>query len=112
MLIGEFHHTLDNKNRVIIPSKFVKELGEEIIITRGFERCLIVYSLDKWNEIITKFSTLAITKTDTRKFMRIFLSGATSCKFDSQKRICIPSILKNYAGINKETVIIGLDDHL
>ena len=112
MLIGEFHHNLDNKNRLMLPSKLISELGEEIIVTRGFERCLMVYPISKWNEIIAKFSELAITKSDTRKFMRIFLSGATSCKFDSQKRICIPGILKSYAGIEKETVILGLDDHL
>ena len=112
MLIGEFHHNLDNKNRLMMPSKLIRELGEEVIVTRGFERCLMVYPISKWNEMIAKFSELAITKSDTRKFMRIFLSGATSCKFDSQNRICIPGILKSYADIEKETVILGLDDHL
>ena len=112
MQIGEFHHNLDNKNRLMMPSKLIRELGEEVIVTRGFERCLMVYPISKWNEMIAKFSELAITKSDTRKFMRIFLSGATSCKFDSQNRICIPGILKSYADIEKETVILGLDDHL
>ena len=112
MLIGEFHHNLDNKNRMIIPSKLKDELGDEVIVTRGFERCLMVYPLEKWDEIIAKFSQAPITKSDTRKFMRIFLSGATSCKFDNQNRICIPSVLKTYANITKEVVILGLDDHL
>ena len=112
MLIGEFHHNLDNKNRLMMPSKIVSNLGEEVIVTRGFEKCLMVYPLEKWDNIIAKFSELAITKSDTRKFMRILLSGATSCKFDSQKRINIPSTLKSYAGMSKEVVIIGLDDHL
>lgn len=112
MLIGEYHHNLDNKNRLMMPSKLLNELENEVIVTRGFESCLMVYPIKKWESVIEKFSLLKITKSDTRKFLRILLSGATSCKFDSQNRICIPSILKSYAGIDKECVILGLDDHL
>jgi len=112
MLIGEYHHNLDNKNRLMMPAKTLSELGEEVIVTRGFEKCLMVYPMEKWNSVISKFSELTITKSDTRKFMRILLSGATSCKFDGQNRICLPGVLKSYAAINKETVILGLDDHL
>ena len=112
MLIGEFHHNLDEKNRLMLPSKTLSELGDEVIVTRGFEKCLLVYPIEKWNSVITKFSELSITKSDTRKFMRILLSGATSCKFDAHARICIPGVLKTYAGLNKEAVILGLDDHL
>ncbi len=112
MLIGEFHHNLDDKNRLAMPSKVLESLGDEVIVARGFEKCLMVYPLEKWNAIIAKFSELSITKADTRKFMRILLSGATSCKIDSQNRINIPAVLKSYAGITKETVILGLDDHL
>lgn len=112
MLIGEFHHNLDNKNRLMMPAKVLPFLGDEVIVARGFERCLLVYPLEKWDSVIAKFSELSITKSDTRKFMRILLSGATSCKFDSQKRICIPGVLKDYAEITKEVVVLGLDDHL
>lgn len=112
MLIGEFHHNLDNKNRLMMPAKVLPNLGSEIILARGFEHCLLVYPLEKWDEVIAKFRELSITKSDTRKFMRILLSGATSCKFDSQNRICIPGILKDYACISKSVVIIGLDDHM
>ncbi len=112
MLIGEYHHNLDNKNRLMMPSKTLNELGLEVIVARGFEHCLMVYPMAKWERVIEKFSELSITKSDTRKFMRILLSGASSCKFDSQNRICIPSVLKSYADIDKEVVILGLDDHL
>lgn len=112
MLIGEFHHNLDNKNRLAMPSKVLSSLGEEVIVARGFEKCLMVYPMEKWESVIAKFSELSITKADTRKFMRILLSGATSCKVDSQNRINIPSVLKDYAGIGKEVVILGIDDHL
>ena len=112
MLIGEYHHNLDNKNRLMMPAKTLNELGAEVIVARGFEHCLMVYPMAKWEKVIEKFSELSITKSDTRKFMRILLSGATSCKFDSQNRICLPGVLKSYADINKEVVILGLDDHL
>lgn len=112
MLIGEYHRNLDEKSRLVMPSKLIRELGDEVIITRGFEKSILVYSTEKWNKIIENFSDLSITKTDARKFMRIFLSSATSCKFDSQNRICIPGVLKSYASIEKETVILGIDDHL
>lgn len=112
MLIGEYHRNLDDKSRLVMPSKLIRELGDEVIITRGFEKSILVYSTQKWNKIIENFGDLSITKTDARKFMRIFLSSATSCKFDSQNRICIPSVLKSYASIEKETVILGIDDHL
>ena len=112
MLIGEYHHNMDNKNRLMMPSKTLPELGEEVIVARGFEHCLMVYPMAKWESVIEKFSELSITKYDTRKFMRILLSGATSCKFDSQNRICLPGVLKSYAELDKECVILGLQDHL
>ena len=111
MLIGEFHHNLDDKNRLAMPSKLLSDLGTEVIVTRGFEKCLMVYPISKWNDMIAKFSELPVTKVSARKFMRIFLSSATSCKFDSQNRICISSILLKYAGIQKNATILGLDDH-
>ena len=112
MLIGEYHHNLDEKNRLMMPAKTLANLGSEVIVSRGFEKCLMVYPIEKWNRVVEKFSELSITKSDTRKFMRILLSGATSCKFDSHSRICIPAVLKDYAGIEKECTILGLDDHL
>ncbi len=112
MLIGEYHHSLDDKNRLMIPSKLLPDLGQEVILTRGFDQCIIVYPINKWDELIAKFSEIPITKSESRKFMRIFLSSATSCKFDNQKRICLPGILKSYANIIKEVVILGIDDHL
>ena len=112
MLIGEYHHNLDEKNRLMMPAKTIGYLGDEVIVSRGFEKCLMVYPIEKWNRVVEKFSELSITKSDTRKFMRILLSGATSCKFDAHARICIPAVLKEYAGLSKECAILGLDDHL
>lgn len=111
MFMGEYHHTIDDKGRIIIPSKIRYDLGEEFIITRGLDKCLFIYPKDEWNNIISKYKDLPNTK-DARNFMRFFLSGATLCSFDKQGRINIPIPLTAYAGLIKECVIIGVDDRL
>lgn len=112
MLMGEFHHNLDDKNRLIIPSKFRYELGSKFIVTRGIEKCLFVYSVDEWNKIIEKLNTLPFTNKDARTFMRMFLSGATECELDNNGRVCINGPLMNYASLSKECVVIGVGDRL
>ena len=112
MLMGEFHHTIDEKNRLIIPSKFRAELGAEFIITRGLEKCLFVYSKNEWDKIVKKLSTLPFTKKDSRNFIRFFMSGATLCTLDKSGRVCITSPLVHYAGLTRDCVIIGANDRL
>ena len=112
MLIGEYHHNLDEKGRLIVPSKFRDEIGKEFIITRGLDGCLFIYSLGQWDKIVSKLQTLPFTKKDARTFNRFFLSSATVCEFDKQGRINIPSTLINYANIQKECTIIGVNDRL
>lgn len=112
MLMGEFHHTIDEKGRIIIPSKFREELGNNFIITRGLEECLFIYSVENWNKITSKLNSLPFTKRDARSFTRFFLSGATAAEFDKQGRINITSPLVSYAELKKECVIIGVGDRL
>ena len=112
MLIGEYRHNIDDKGRLIIPSKFRDELGPEFILTRGLDGCLFVYSMDKWNNIISNLEKLPFTKKDARTFMRFFLSSATVCCLDKQGRININISLINYAKIQKECTIIGVNDRL
>lgn len=112
MLMGEYHHSIDNKGRLIIPSKFRYELGESFIITRGLEKCLFIYKKSKWDDITNKLNTLPFTKKDARSFMRFFLSGACICDTDKQGRINIPQNLIDYATISKECVVIGVLDRL
>lgn len=112
MLMGEFHHTIDEKDRIIIPSKFREELGNNFIITRGLEECLFIYSMENWNKITSKLNSLPFTKRDARSFTRFFLSGATAAEFDKQGRINITSPLISYAELKKECVIIGVGDRL
>ena len=112
MFIGEYHHTIDEKNRIIIPAKFRGELGKEFIVTRGIENCLFVYSLDNWAKITDKLSSLPFTKKDARTFNRFFMSGATNVELDKQGRVNVTAPLIDYANIVKDCVIIGTGDRL
>lgn len=111
MFMGEYHHIIDDKGRLIIPSKVRGELGEKFIITRGLDNCLFIYPLDEWEIIIKKYKQLPNTK-DVRNFMRFFLSGATECEFDKQGRIKLPIPLIEFADLEKDCVIIGVNDRL
>ena len=112
MLMGEYHHNMDEKNRLIIPSKFRIELGERVVITRGLENCLFVYSYSEWENIVNKLKSLPFTKKDSRDFTRFFLSGATECVLDKSNRVCITSPLVRYADLSHECVIIGVNDRV
>lgn len=112
MFLGEYHHNIDEKGRIVMPSKFRTDLKDKFIIARGLEKCLYVYSLEDWNELVSKLNTLPFTKKDARAFIRSFFSGATFCEFDQQGRTCITSPLVRYAGLTKECVIIGANDRI
>lgn len=112
MLIGEYHHNIDEKSRLIIPAKFREEIGNTFVITRGLDGCLFTYSLVEWEKIVAKLKKLSFTKKDVRTFTRFFLSGATICEFDKQGRVGISSSLLQYAEIKKECTIIGVNDRL
>lgn len=112
MLMGEFHHNIDEKSRIIIPSKLRDELGDEIIVTRGLDNCLFIYSKTEWANVVSKLKSLPFTKKDARNFNRMFLSGATSVSFDKQGRIKLSMPLTSYAELKKECVVIGVNDRL
>ena len=112
MFMGEYHHNIDDKARIVVPSKFRYELGDSFIVTRGLEGCLFIYSKEEWNRILNKLKTLPFTKKDARAFLRFFLSGAQECTFDKQGRIALPSPLVNYALLKRECVIIGVNDRI
>ena len=112
MLIGEYHHNIDEKGRLIIPSKFREEIGNSFIVTKGLDGCLFVYSLVEWEKIVSKLKKLPFTKKDARIFARFFLASATVCEFDKQGRINLINSLIEYAGLKKECTIIGVNDRL
>lgn len=112
MFIGEYHHTIDEKGRIIIPAKFREMLGDNFIVTRGIENCLFVYSMDDWTKITDKLNSLPFTRRDARTFNRFFMSGATSVELDKQGRINISAPLIDYAHLVKDCVVIGTGDRI
>ena len=112
MLMGEYHHNIDEKSRLILPAKFRSELGERFVITKGLDKCLFVYSETEWNKLMQKVSSLQFTKKNVRAFERTFIGGASLIEFDKQGRINITSPLVHYANIKKECVIIGVSERL
>jgi MraZ protein len=112
MFMGEYHHNIDNKGRMIIPSKFRDDLGETFIITRGLDQCLFGYPLTEWNLIEEKLKGLPLTKKDARAFTRFFFSGATESELDKTGRINIPAPLLQYAKLEKECVVIGVSNRI
>lgn len=111
MFMGEFHHSIDEKGRIIIPSKLREGLGDNFIITRGLDGCLFIYPKEEWDNVINKYKELPDTK-DKRQFMRIFLSGASVCEYDKTGRINVPKPLVEYAKLEKDCIIIGVDERL
>jgi MraZ protein len=111
MFIGEYKHTLDEKGRVAIPAKLrYSKVGEEEywVATKGFDHCLFLYPRNEWNRIVEKLNQrLSLTKKEDRSFLRMFVAPANEQSLDRQGRIAIPQSLREYAGIQKEAVILG-----
>lgn len=112
MFIGEYEHALDNKNRIIIPSKFREELGSKFILTKGLDGCLYAYPLDEWSVLENKLRKLPLTSKNARVFVRFFFSGANEMELDKQGRTLIPQSLLEYGEIKKEIVSIGVSNRL
>ncbi len=112
MFLGEFEHLLDDKGRLTVPAKFRMELVDGFVITKGIDRCLFVYTLDEWRPLAEKISRLPVTKREARALARLVFAGASDCSLDKQGRILLPSYLRQYANLNSEVVIVGLNTHL
>lgn len=116
MFIGEYRGKIDDKGRVVIPSKLRKELYNQnvrnVFITRGLENCLFVFPEGMWSVHTEKLKTLPFTRGDPRAFTRLFFSGAFESKIDRQGRIALPQNLSGYAGLSGDIVIIGVGDRL
>ena len=109
-LIGEFHHTIDTKGRLSVPSKFRTILGDTFVISKGIDPCLVVYSEDEWSAFQAKLNTLPTFDDDAREVKRFFGSGSAYVDVDSHGRILIPSNLQDYAGLSGEVTIVGTTD--
>lgn len=116
MFYGEFKHSIDNKGRLIIPSKFRMVIKDKYIekfyVTRGLERCLFVFTENDWNLLEQKFKNLPLTQSTARAFSRLLFSGAYEATCDRQGRILIPNHLLQYSRINKDVLIIGVSSRI
>lgn len=110
--MGEYQHNIDTKGRIIVPSKFRDDLGEQFVVTRGLDQCLFAYPMSEWRQLEEKLKKLPLTKKDARAFTRFFFSGAVECELDKQGRINIPAPLRKYAGIEKECAVIGVSNRV
>ena len=112
MLIGQYKHTIDIKKRLALPIKFRGELGAKVIVTKGVENCLVVYTEKEWEVMSQKLGNLPVSQTEARSFTRHLLASATEVTLDKLGRILIPDYLKNYAHFKKNVVICGLSNRL
>ncbi|HBY21679.1 MAG: cell division/cell wall cluster transcriptional repressor MraZ [Clostridiales bacterium GWE2_32_10] len=112
MFIGEYEHSVDEKGRVLVPSKFRAKLGERFIVTKGLEACLYIYTMDEWTKFEEKLKALPFSSKDARKFTRFFLAGAEECEIDKQGRILIPANLREYAKLEKAITSIGVSNRI
>lgn len=108
MLIGEYKHTLDAKKRLSLPSRWRRELGRKLVITRGLDNCLFVYPLKEWQKITAKVGELPLGQADTRSFNRFFLSGAVEVEVDKIGRVLVPDFLKDFAKLRNKVILAGI----
>lgn len=110
MLIGEYTHSIDDKNRLSLPVKFRQELGKKVVLTPGLDSCLFVFTIAEWEKFTDKLSHTSIAQADSRSFNRYILGGAVEAEVDSVGRILVPDFLKSRARLEKEVAIIGVQN--
>ena len=112
LLIGEYGHTLDEKKRVSVPKAFRAALGKRIVMTRGLDNCIVIFSLKSWEKMAEKLQSLSFVEADSRAFNRFMLSGAVETEVDGVGRILIPDHQKEYAGLGRDVVFTGVSDRV
>jgi MraZ protein len=105
---SEYTHSLDPKKRLSVPAKLRTDLGNGAVITRGLDACLFLFPVGQWRVLADKLASLPISRSDSRSFSRLLLSGAMEVGFDSLGRILVPDYLKEYAGLDRQVVIAGM----
>ena len=110
--MGEYSHTIDAKGRLIVPSKFREGLGDSFVVTKGFDGCLYAYDMEEWTKLEEKMKNLPMSHKDIRKISRFFLAGATLAEVDKQGRILLPAVLREFAQITKDVVLLGVGNRI
>ncbi|MBD5530196.1 MAG: division/cell wall cluster transcriptional repressor MraZ [Acetatifactor sp.] len=112
MFMSEYNHTVDTKGRLIVPSKFREQLGDEFVVTKGMDGCLFVYANEDWSAFEQKLTSLPLINKEARKFARFFLAGAAQVEVDKQGRILLPVNLREFAGLEKDVVLVGVGSRI
>ena len=112
MFIGEYHHAIDEKNRLAVPTKFREALRAGAVVTRGLDACLVMYTKAEWEKLAEKLANMPISQANSRAFARFMLAGAMDVECDKQGRIVLPDYLKKYAKMEKQVVVAGLYNRL
>ena len=110
--MGEYNHTVDAKGRVIVPSKFREKLGDSFVVTKGLDHCLAIYDMENWEKLEEKLNALNSLTADSRVLRRMMVGSASEAETDKQGRVLLPSPLRDYAGLDKDVVLIGNIDHV
>ncbi len=112
MFIGEYQHTIDDKGRMAIPAKLRSFFSKGVVVTRGLDSCLFVFTKKEWDELAKKLIALPIVQAQSRAFVRLMMAGAMNLELDSQGRVLLPDYLRTYASLGKEAVVAGLYNRL
>ena len=112
MFLGEFIHTFDEKGRLTIPAKFRDGLADGLVVTRSIDPCLAIYPMEEWNELAAKVSQLPMTDRLARAFRRLVFANASDATLDKQGRVLIPPRLREYAGLDSEAIVTGLNTYI
>ena len=112
MFKGEYNHSIDPKGRVIVPAKFREKLGDTFVVTKGLDGCLYGYANEDWQEFEDKLAALPLTNKDSRQFTRFFMAGAADVEVDKQGRILLPQVLRDFAALEKDVVLVGVSKRI
>lgn len=112
MFIGEYHHTIDDKGRLAVPMKFREALARGAVVTRGLDSSLFLLPLEEWGKLAEKLAGLPLGQANSRAFARLMLAGAMDVTLDKQGRCVVPEYLREYAGLRKDVVIVGVQSRL
>lgn len=111
MFTGEYRHSVDDKGRIAVPSKFRAQLDDGAVVSRWLDRCLAIHTRAGWDELAGKVATLPITDQNARLFQRFIFAGAADTTIDGQGRVLVPQYLRETAGLEGEAVVVGSRDH-
>lgn len=112
MLIGEYIHTLDEKNRMSLPAKFRSEMGKKVVLAQGLDKSIFMFTVEEWKKFATGLGEMSMLQADNRSFSRYMFGGAHDVEIDASGRILIPDSLKEYAGLKKNVAVVGVQNRI